>query len=90
MARFLLYIPFWSINHSSKSNRGTHMSQIKYDQRTETNIATLQPDFAERVRDWLTEARRQGLNPLIHFGARSIEKQEELHDASLITAGPAP
>jgi D-alanyl-D-alanine carboxypeptidase len=59
------------------------MSQVKYNQRTEHNIATLQPDFAERVRSWLAEARKQGLNPLVHFGARSIEEQEELHQISL-------
>jgi hypothetical protein len=64
------------------------MSQTKYDQRTESNIDTLQADFAERVRDWLAEARKQGLNPLIHFGARTIEKQQELHDAFVNHRGP--
>lgn len=55
------------------------MSQSKYDQRTEDNIATLQTDFADRVRQWLAEVRKQGLNPYIHFGSRSVAKQEELH-----------
>jgi LAS superfamily LD-carboxypeptidase LdcB len=64
------------------------MSQIKYNQRTEANIATLQSDFAERVRNWLAEARKQGLNPLIHFGARSVEKQRELHDDFINHRGP--
>jgi hypothetical protein len=64
------------------------MSQSKYNQRTEANIDTLQPDFAERVRDWLAEARRQGLNPLIHFGARTIEEQQELHEAFVHHRGP--
>ena|SRR5205809_1787866 len=64
------------------------MSQQKYDQRTEANIATLQTDFADRVRLWVAEARRQGLNPLIHFGARSVAKQRELHDAFINHRGP--
>jgi hypothetical protein len=63
------------------------MSQSKYDQRTEANIATLQSDFADRVRQWLEEARRQGLNPLIHFGARSIAEQEALHK-KFLAGGP--
>jgi hypothetical protein len=64
------------------------MSQSKYDQRTEANIATLQPDFADRVRQWLADARKQGLNPLIHFGARSIDKQRQLHDDFINHRGP--
>jgi hypothetical protein len=64
------------------------MSQSKYDQHTEANIATLQADFADRVRQWLAEARRQGLNPLIHFGARSIDKQRQLHEDFINHRGP--
>lgn len=64
------------------------MSQAKYDQRTEQHIASLQPDFAERVRQWLAEARDQGLNPYIHFGSRSIEEQQELRRKFLAHQGP--
>jgi hypothetical protein len=63
------------------------MSQAKYDQRTEEHIASLQPDFAERVRQWLAEARNQGLNPYIHFGARSIAAQTELR-RKFLAGGP--
>ena len=64
------------------------MSQAKYDQRTEQRIASLQPDFAERVRQWLTECRNQGLNPYIHFGSRSLEEQRELRRKFLAGQGP--
>jgi len=64
------------------------MSQAKYDQRTEKNIASLQPDFAERVRNWLAECRRKGLNPLIHYGARNLQEQRELHEKYLAHRGP--
>lgn len=64
------------------------MSQSRYDQRTEANINTLQPDFADRVRQWLAEAKRQGLNPLIHFGARNVEKQKVLHEDFINHRGP--
>jgi hypothetical protein len=40
------------------------------------------------VRQWLAEARKQGLNPLIHFGARSVAKQRELHEAFVNHHGP--
>lgn len=63
------------------------MSQQKYDKRTEANIATLQTDFADRVRQWLAEARKQGLNPYIHFGSRSVTKQQELHE-KFLAGGP--
>ena len=63
------------------------MSQSKYNQRTEANIATLQTDFADRVRQWLAEARKQGLNPYIHFGARSVATQEELRK-KFLAGGP--
>jgi hypothetical protein len=64
------------------------MSQANYDERSEQNIASLQPDFAGRARQWLAEARKQGLNPLIHFAAGSIAKQKQLREAYL--AGHAP
>ena len=63
------------------------MSQSKYNQRTEANIATLQTDFADRVQQWLAEARKQGLNPYIHFGARSVATQQELHK-KFLAGGP--
>jgi hypothetical protein len=53
------------------------MSQAKYDERTEQHIASLQPDFADRVRQWLAQCRQQGLNPYIHFGSRSVEEQRK-------------
>src|SRR5438874_11229455 len=64
------------------------MSQAKYDQRTEQRIASLQLDFAERVRQWLTECRNQGLNPYIHFGSRSLEEHRELRRKFLAGQGP--
>jgi hypothetical protein len=63
------------------------MSQAKYDKRTEGNIATLQPDFTDRVRQWLAEARNQGFKPIHHFGARSVATQEELHK-KFLAGGP--
>jgi hypothetical protein len=64
------------------------MSQSKYDQKTDKNIASLQPDFSERVRKWLQECRDQGLNPLIHFGARDLQEQQKLHEAFVAGRGP--
>ena len=64
------------------------MSQQKYDERTERNVNSLQPDFSDRTRQWLAECRRQGLNPLIHYGARSVAEQRELHEKFLAGKGP--
>ncbi|MEO6742502.1 MAG: hypothetical protein ABIP20_19845 [Chthoniobacteraceae bacterium] len=53
--------------------------QARYDEVSARNIGTLQPDFAEKVRRWLTEMRRMGYNPYIHFAARTEGKQMELY-----------
>ena len=63
------------------------MSQAKYDQRTEQHIASLQPDFAGRVRQWLAACRQQGLNPYVHFGSRCLQEQQELH-RKFLAGGP--
>jgi len=52
------------------------MSQSKYDEKAEKSVLSLQPDFEQRARQWLAECRSQGLNPLIHFGARDIQDDD--------------
>ena len=63
------------------------MSQARYDQRTEQHIASLQPDFADRVRQWLAQCRQEGFNPYIHFGSRSVEEQRTLREKYLAGKG---
>jgi hypothetical protein len=62
--------------------------QEKYDQRTAASIASLRPDFGARVQQWLDKCRSQGLNPLIHMGARSVAVQQHLHDLYVSGKGP--
>jgi hypothetical protein len=66
------------------------MSQTKYDQRTESNIDTLQADFAERVRDWLAEARKQGLTLSFISELGPSRNNKSCTTPSLITAALAP
>ena len=49
--------------------------QEKYNKRTAANIASLRPDFGARVQQWLDKCRAEGLNPLIHFGARTVPER---------------
>lgn len=56
---------------------GTPMSsaqQEKYDRRTAASIESLRPDFGARVQEWMEMCRAEGLNPLIHFGARAASE----------------
>lgn len=62
--------------------------QEKYNQRTQTSIASLRPDFGARVQQWLDKCRVEGLNPLIHMGARTVAVQQHLRD--LFEAGKGP
>ena len=59
---------------------GVSEAQYRYNTRTEVNIGSLQTDFGGRVRQWLTECRKQGLNPLVHFGSRHIAEQQVLFE----------
>src|SRR4051794_34826856 len=62
--------------------------QEKYNQRSLARIATLRPDFGTRVRQWLDECRRQGLNPLVYMAARSVKVQQQLRNLYLQGKGP--
>jgi hypothetical protein len=59
---------------------GTSEAQHRYDTRSAANISTLQTDFGARVSQWLAECRNKGLNPLIHFGARTVAEQQVLFE----------
>lgn len=59
---------------------GTSEAQGRYDARSTANISTLQNDFGAKVTQWLTECRKRGLNPLIHFGSRTVAEQETLFE----------
>lgn len=62
--------------------------QEKYNKRTAANIASLRTDFGARVRQWLDKCRAEGLNPLIHFGARTVPEQQILFERYKAHKGP--
>lgn len=62
--------------------------QEKYNKRTAANIASLRPDFGVRVQKWLEKCRAEGLNPLIHFGARTVAQQQLLYERYIARKGP--
>jgi hypothetical protein len=62
--------------------------QDKYNQRTAASIESLRPEFGGRVQQWLDKCRSEGLNPLIHMGARSVAVQQELHEKFVNGQGP--
>lgn len=61
--------------------------QARYDARTQANIQSLEPSFGTKVQQWLAVCRQNNLNPLIHFGTRSIAEQTALYQKHL-NGGP--
>jgi hypothetical protein len=59
---------------------GESEAQHRYNVRSAANISTLQNDVAARVSQWLDECRTSGLNPLIHFGSRTVAEQQTLFE----------
>jgi hypothetical protein len=59
---------------------GTSEAQNRYDARSAANISTLQGDFGTRVTKWFAKCRERDLNPLIHFGSRTVAEQQVLFE----------
>jgi hypothetical protein len=73
------------VQHSTRTATGS--AQQHYDARTEANIASLQTDFADRVRWWLQVCRDKRLNPYIYSASRDPQRQQKLHDDFLAHQG---
>jgi hypothetical protein len=48
---------------------------------SESKLATVQPDFANKVRAWMQDLREHGLDPVIIQGGRTRAYQQQLYDA---------
>jgi LAS superfamily LD-carboxypeptidase LdcB len=53
------------------------------DAKTQSSLASMQPDFRDRATQWLQAMRDNGYNPVIHFGYRSPEEQQTLYQKYL-------
>lgn len=58
-----------------------------FDPKTESSLNSLQPDFADRAKQWIQGMRDAGYNPVLHFGYRSPEEQQVLYQKHL-AGGP--
>jgi D-alanyl-D-alanine carboxypeptidase len=58
-----------------------------FDSKTQASLDSLQPDFADRAKQWIQGMRNAGYDPVLHFGYRSPEEQQQLYQRHL-AGGP--
>jgi D-alanyl-D-alanine carboxypeptidase len=58
-------------------------TSTNYDAKTAASLDSLQPDFADRAKQWIDSMRQAGYNPVLHFGTRSPEEQQVLYQKYL-------
>jgi D-alanyl-D-alanine carboxypeptidase len=58
-------------------------ASTNYDAKTAASLDSLQPDFADRAKQWIDGMRQAGYNPVLHFGTRSPEEQQVLYQKYL-------
>jgi hypothetical protein len=61
----------------------TQTVSANYDAKTAASLDSLQPDFADRAKQWIDGMRQAGYNPVLHFGTRSPEEQQVLYQKYL-------
>jgi LAS superfamily LD-carboxypeptidase LdcB len=54
-----------------------------FDSKTQASLDSLQPDFGDRAKQWIQGMRDAGYNPMLHFGYRSPDEQQQLYQKYL-------
>jgi LAS superfamily LD-carboxypeptidase LdcB len=73
-----------SLLPASKKDQGQQTAaSTNYDAKTAASLDSLQPDFADRAKQWVDGMRQAGYNPVLHFGTRSPEEQQVLYQKYL-------
>jgi len=67
----------------SQQTTSTQTASTNYDAKTAGSLDSLQPDFADRAKQWIDGMRQAGYNPVLHFGTRSPEEQQVLYQRYL-------
>jgi D-alanyl-D-alanine carboxypeptidase len=73
---------FFSQNQQQSSQQASGL-----DAKSQASLDSLQPDFADRAKQWIQGMRDAGYNPVLHFGYRSPEEQQVLYQKHL-AGGP--
>ena len=71
-------------NQQPNSTQQSNAAQASnFDAKTQTSLDSLQPDFADRAKQWIQAMRNQGYDPVLHYGYRSPEEQQVLYQKYL-------
>lgn len=62
-------------------------TDVSVDSQTQASLDSLQPDFADRARQWIQGMRDAGYDPVLHMGYRSPQEQQALYERHL-AGGP--
>jgi hypothetical protein len=69
--------------NQQQQGQSNQPAATNFDQKTQASLDSLQPDFADRAKQWIQGMRDAGYNPMLHFGYRSPEEQQVLYQKSL-------
>jgi hypothetical protein len=58
-----------------------------FDAQTQAKLDSLQPDFADRTKQWIQGMRSAGYDPVLTYGFRSPQEQQQLYQKHL-AGGP--
>jgi LAS superfamily LD-carboxypeptidase LdcB len=72
-----------STKDQGQQTTSTQTVSTNYDAKTAASLDSLQPDFADRAKQWIDGMRQAGYNPVLHFGTRSPEEQQVLYQKYL-------
>jgi LAS superfamily LD-carboxypeptidase LdcB len=72
-----------STKDQGQQTTSTQTVSTNYDAKTAASLDSLQPDFADRAKQWIDGMRQAGYNPMLHFGTRSPEEQQVLYQKYL-------
>jgi len=72
-----------STKDQGQQTASTQTVSTNYDAKTAASLDSLQPDFADRAKQWIDGMRQAGYNPVLHFGTRSPEEQQVLYQKYL-------
>lgn len=68
---------------SGGTQQSTGAAATSFDSQTQTNLNSLQPDFADRAQQWIQAMRDNGYDPVLHYGYRSPQEQQVLYQKYL-------
>jgi hypothetical protein len=72
---------------SQQQQQPSAQQATSFDAQTQAKLDSLQPDFADRTKQWIQGMRAAGYDPVLTYGYRSPQEQQKLYEKHL-AGGP--